>query len=116
MPSPDIVRLRHMREAVVSALEMAAGRQRPDLTENMMLAMALARCLEILGDAASRVTPEVRLRFPGIPFAKMVSMRNHIIHAYFDINLDIVWTTVTDDLPSVLPALDSALAEIDVLD
>jgi uncharacterized protein with HEPN domain len=41
-------------------------------------------------------------------------MRNHLIHAYFDIDLDIVWTTVTADLPSVLPALDAALAEIDV--
>jgi uncharacterized protein with HEPN domain len=79
MQSPDAIRLRHMREAVASALEMAAGSQRPDLTSNTML----------------------------------VSMRNHPIHAYFDLNLDIVWTTVTDDLPSLLPALDSALAGID---
>jgi uncharacterized protein with HEPN domain len=113
MPSPDAIRLRHMREAVASALEMADGRQRPDLTANMMLAMALARCLEILGEAASQVTPEVRVRFSGIPFAKMVSMRNHLIHAYFDMDLDIVWTTVADDLPSLLPVLDSALVEID---
>jgi uncharacterized protein with HEPN domain len=103
-----------MREAVASALEMAAGSQRSDLTSNTMLAMALARCLEVLGEAASKVTPEVRLRFSGIPFAKMVSMRNRLIHAYFDIDLDIVWTTVTADLPSVLPVLDAVLAEIDV--
>jgi hypothetical protein len=43
-----------MREAVASALEMADGRQRPDLTGNMMLAMALARCLEILGKPLRR--------------------------------------------------------------
>jgi uncharacterized protein with HEPN domain len=113
MPSPDTVRLRHMREAVASALEMAAGSQRSDLTSNLMLAMALARCLEVLGEAASKVTPEARLRFSAIPFAKMVSMRNHLIHAYFDIDLDIVWTTVTEDLPLLLPALDSALADVD---
>jgi uncharacterized protein with HEPN domain len=113
MPSPDAIRLRHMREAVASALEMADGRERLDLTVNMMLAMALARCLEILGEAAAKVTPDVRVRFPAIPFAKMVSMRNHLIHAYFDVDLDIVWTTVADDLPSLLTVLDSALVEID---
>jgi uncharacterized protein with HEPN domain len=43
----------------------------------------------------------------------MVSMRNRLIHAYFDVDLDIVWTTVADDLPSLLPVLDSALVEID---
>jgi uncharacterized protein with HEPN domain len=112
MRSPDAIRLRHMREAVASALEMADGRQRPYLTANMMLALAL-RCLVILGEAASKVTPEVRIRFSAIPFAKMVSMRNHLIHAYFDVDLDIVWTTVADNLPSLLPALDSALVEID---
>jgi uncharacterized protein with HEPN domain len=114
MQSPDAIRLRHMREAVACALEMADGRQRTDLTANTMLAMALARCLEILGEAASNVTSEVRVRFSAIPFAKMVSMRNRLIHAYFDVDLDIVWTTVVDDLPSLLPILDSALVEIDV--
>jgi len=43
----------------------------------------------------------------------MITMRNRLIHAYFDVNLDIVWTTVCDDLPSLLPALDKALAELD---
>jgi uncharacterized protein with HEPN domain len=44
----------------------------------------------------------------------MIAMRNRLIHAYFDVDLDIVWTTVAEDLPSLLPVLDKALAEIDV--
>jgi uncharacterized protein with HEPN domain len=102
-----------MREAAVAALEMAAGRERDDLSADITLAMALTRCLEILGEAAARTRPEIRDSFPGIPFPKMISMRNRLIHAYFDIDLDIVWTTVQDDLPLLLPALDSALAGID---
>ena len=51
MPSPDAVRLRHMREAAAMALEMAAGHDRADLETNTVLALALTRCLEILGDA-----------------------------------------------------------------
>ena len=113
MPSPDAIRLRHMREATATAMEMAAGHERTGLTSNTMLAMALTRCLEILGEAASKVSPETRARFPSIPFVQMITMRNRLIHAYFDVNLDIVWTTVCDDLPSLLPALDKALAELD---
>lgn len=102
-----------MREAASAALEMAAGRSRQDLDEDMMLCMALTRCLEILGEAASKISLETRTQLPYIPFRKVVSMRNRLIHAYFDVNLDIVWTTVADDLPALLPALDSALDQFD---
>ncbi len=101
-----------MREAVGLALEMAAGRSRAELSANPMLAMALTRALEILGEAASKLSPAFRRRFPTIPHAKMVSMRNRLIHAYFDLDLDIVWNTVADDLPALLPVLDAALIDI----
>lgn len=102
-----------MQEAITLALNMASGRSRQDLTSDLMLAMALTRCLEVLGEAASKLSDELRLRFPSIPCAKMISMRNRLIHAYFDVDLDIVWTTVSEDLPSLLPVLESALAQID---
>jgi uncharacterized protein with HEPN domain len=73
----------------------------------------MTRCFGILGEAASRLSAETRPGFPDLPCAKMVSMRNHLIHAYFDVDLDIVWTTAIDDLPTLLPILDSALAVID---
>src|SRR5579884_1076277 len=99
MQSPDAIRLRHMQEAALAALEMVAGRKRCELDENLMLRLALARCLEILGEAASKVSTEARVRFPSIPFAKIASMRNRLIHAYFDVDLNIIWTTVEEDLP-----------------
>jgi uncharacterized protein with HEPN domain len=67
MPSPDVVRLLHMQEAITLALKMASGRNRQDLTSDSMLAMALIRCLEVLGEAASKLSDELRVRFPGIP-------------------------------------------------
>jgi uncharacterized protein with HEPN domain len=102
-----------MREAAGTALEMTGGYERADLSTNTMLAMALTRCLEILGEAASKMSADTCARFPAIPFAKIVSMRNRLIHAYFDVDLDIVWTTVKDDLPALLPALDQALASME---
>src|SRR5258708_36578255 len=102
MPNPDAVRLRHMQEAVALALKMSDGRSRVDLSDDPMLAMALTRCLEVLGEAASRLSAEARLQFSSIPYAQMVSMRNRLIHAYFDVDLDIVWSTVTEDLTAML--------------
>ena len=64
-------------------------------------------------EAASKLTEQTRDRFPLIPFQKMVAMRNRLIHAYFDVDLDVVWTTVTEDLPALLPAVDTALATIE---
>ena len=101
-----------MREAAAAALEMAGGHQRADASSNLIPAMALTRCLEVLGEAASRVSPEACSRFRAIPFSKMISMRNRLIHAYFDVDLDIVWTTIEDDLPALLSALDEALIQM----
>jgi uncharacterized protein with HEPN domain len=58
-----------MREAATTALKMAAGHDRADLSTNTVLAMALTRCLEILGEAASKISPDVCATFPAIPSA-----------------------------------------------
>jgi len=113
MQNPDAVRLRHMQEAVTLALNMTGASSRSDLASDSMLAMALTRCLEVLGEAASKLSPDARLRFPNIPCAKMISMRNHLIHAHFDVDLDVLWTTVSEDLPPLLPVLQYALDQID---
>ena len=113
MLSPDAIRLRHMREAAAMALEMAAGHDRADFSRNVMLVMAVTRCLEILGEAASKLSPEFCASFPLIPFPQIVSMRNRLIHAYFDIDLDIVFTTVSNDLPGLISFLDEALLRIE---
>ena len=99
-----------MREAAATALEMTAGYERADLSTNTMLAMALTRCLEISGEAASRMNVDASARFPAIPFPKMVSMRNRLIHAYFDVDLARVCDTIQMDLPPLVAQLEGILA------
>ena len=113
MQSPDGVRLRHMHDAVADAVRIVSGRSLEDLFADSMVAFAVIRCLEVLGEAASKLTPETIARFPEIPFAKMISMRNRLIHAYFDVNLSIVWSTVTEDLLPLLPALEKAIEAVE---
>lgn len=86
----DRDRIQHMIEAALQAMAFVRCRERGDLDTDMQLRLALLRALEILGEAASRVSAETREANPQIPWREVVSTRNRLIHAYFDIDLDIV--------------------------
>lgn len=113
LPEADVVRLRHMLDAALEAVEFASGHCRSDLEANRMLARALVRDIEIVGEAASQVSPASRQSCPAIPWASVVGMRNRLIHGYFDIDLDRVWDTVVDDLPALIDELRRALGTLD---
>jgi uncharacterized protein with HEPN domain len=70
-----------------------------------MLLFALIRAIEIAGEAASRLTAEARAELPDLPWASIVGMRNRLIHAYFDVDRDILWTTVIEAAPQLLSKL-----------
>jgi uncharacterized protein with HEPN domain len=110
MLKPDIVRLQHMIDAAREALSFVAGKSKVDLETNRELALALVKSIEIVGEAASHVSRELRSRSPEIPWADIIAMRNRLIHSYFDVNLDIVWQTVTVELPPLLQKLEKLLA------
>jgi uncharacterized protein with HEPN domain len=111
MPPNDRTRLLHMLEAAQEAVSFAAGRTAADLAQDRMLALALVKCIEIIGEAASKVGPNTRNRFEQIPWLDIVGMRNRLIHAYFDIDFDRVLDTITADLPPLIASLESALGE-----
>ena len=66
-----------------------------------MLALALIKEVEIIGEAATRVSQELADANPQIPWAKAAGMRNRLIHAYFDIDFDILWETVVTAVPAL---------------
>ncbi|MBW2100837.1 MAG: DUF86 domain-containing protein, partial [Deltaproteobacteria bacterium] len=88
------------------------GRNRKDLDRDRMLLLSLVKSIEILGEAASRISEEERLEYHKIPWRDIVAMRNRLIHGYFDINLDIVWHTVTKELPPLIMELEEALSQV----
>jgi uncharacterized protein with HEPN domain len=61
------------------------------------------RCIEIIGEAASRLSKEFRKAHPDVPWQYMIGMRNRIIHGYFDIDPDLVWKTASQELPALVP-------------
>jgi len=66
-----------------------------------MLLFALVLAVEVLGEAASRVSMETRADAPGVPWSKITAMRNRLVHAYFDIDLDILWRTAAEEVPAL---------------
>ncbi|MEX0271629.1 DUF86 domain-containing protein [Leptolyngbyaceae cyanobacterium UHCC 1019] len=97
---------RHMRDAAKDALSFIQNKTRNALDTDRMLTLSLVKCIEIIGEAASRITKERQAELPKIFWSKIIGMRNRLIHAYFDIELDIVWDTVTQALPPLLDQLE----------
>ncbi len=102
----DETRLQHIREAAIEACQMMQGAIRQDLDTDRKLSLAIVRLLEIIGEAANGISLNYQQSHPELPWIEMISMRNRLIHGYFDVNLDIVWKTVQEDLPSLLKRLD----------
>ena len=98
-----------MIEAAESAINFVAGRQRADLNSDQMLLFALVRAIEIVGEAANRISEVTREAAADVPGGLIVSMRNRLIHAYFDVDNDVVWKTATEELPALLPGLRALL-------
>jgi uncharacterized protein with HEPN domain len=96
-----------MRDAAESALQFVTERSRADLNSDRMLLFALVRAVEIIGEAAGKVSPEAQAELAQVPWSALIGMRNRLIHAYFDVDRDILWATVTSSLPELLKQLST---------
>src|SRR2546428_10023889 len=102
MPPPDdSLRIQHLIEAAEKAVGFAASRGRPDLDEDELLCLGLTKLVEIVGEAAKQVSESTRQAHPGVPWSVAAPMRDRLAHHYFDVNLDILWTTGTVELPKL---------------
>ncbi len=111
MRKDDLVRLRHMLQATNEALNFAKGRSRHDLDDNRLLVLGLVKAIEIIGEAAYQTSEDTRSSLLQLPWSDIIGIRHRLVHAYFDINLDILWHTVQDDLPPLAATLGAFLAE-----
>lgn len=85
------------------------GKKRSGLSRDRRLVLALVKSIEIIGEAATRISKEYRAITPQIPWQNIIGMRNRLIHAYFDIKLDILWKTVIDDLPPLITEIEKII-------
>lgn len=106
----DGVLLRDMLDHARRAVAAVSGRSREDLEQDPVLAAALERFVEVIGEAASRVSDAARDEGAGIPWTQIIGMRNRLVHGYASVDHDIVWNVVTGDLPGLIDELERLLA------
>lgn len=107
----DVVRVRHMLDFARKAVQFNKGKSRADLDSNEMLAMATIHLIEVIGEASRTISAELRHQYPEIPWDAISGTRNRLAHGYIDVDLDIVWTIVTKDLPLLIVQLRRILKD-----
>jgi uncharacterized protein with HEPN domain len=102
------VALRQMRDFTAEAVEMAASADRATLDADRRLFLALTRLVELIGEASTRLDEATRTKHPAVPWRAIKETRNRLIHAYDDIDRDVLWQIVRVDLPELVRLLDEA--------
>jgi uncharacterized protein with HEPN domain len=100
--------LDHAREAV----DMIADKKPEDLEQERQLELSLIRLVEVIGEAAARVSPAGQVKCPEIPWREVIGMRNRLIHGYDSVDLGVLWYTVEQDLPPLIVQLEKILKNI----
>jgi uncharacterized protein with HEPN domain len=98
----DKIRLQHIVDFAGRAISFTAGLTREEFHGNEVLQYACVHLLEIIGEAANEISDKTRSQYTDVPWLKMINMRNRLIHGYIDIDMDIVWLTIKDDLPPLI--------------
>ena len=106
MKKTDIIRLRHMLDAAREISAYMKGRSREEVEKDRILALGLVKELEIIGEAASKVSQEVKNQIPNIEWQKIIGMRNRLVHVYFEIDEDILWAAILHDIPRLIEELE----------
>jgi uncharacterized protein with HEPN domain len=97
--------LRHSEEAI----QLTRGRTRSDIDSDRVLNLALVRLLEIVGEAAARISSPTKEQHPTIPWPQIVGLRNRLIHGYDAVDFDILWDVIQIDLPELIVELQKTL-------
>ena len=96
----------------IAAIHRHPPASRESLDADEVLSRFIQKELEIIGEAASKLSPATRAKAPGLPWTKIVGMRNRLVHDYARVDLDVVWTAVQNDLAPLRAEVERMLREL----
>jgi uncharacterized protein with HEPN domain len=107
----DRERLRDILEAIDRVVRYTPGGRAQFISSDLVQA-AVAHCLQLIGEAASKLNPKTRELAPNVRWPEIVKMRNFLIHQYFDVDHDEVWDAVERDLPPLKREIEKLLNDL----
>lgn len=102
--------LRHIEHECEFVLQISNGKTRQAIIEDELLSKGIVRSLEIIGEAAKRINEDIKLKYPHIEWKKIAGTRDMMIHHYFGIDYDIVWSIITEKIPDLLHEIKRIIA------
>ncbi|PLS85446.1 MAG: DUF86 domain-containing protein [Actinobacteria bacterium] len=103
--------LLHIRDALREVRGFVEGTDYEGFLKDRMMQNAVMRSFEVVGEAARRVSPELRQARPEVPWRQMGDFRNKLIHNYFALDLEVIWKTATEDAPMLLAQIEGLVEE-----
>lgn len=114
MPTdPDTAYLGHMASAVARIAEFVERVQREEFDREWTLQNALIRELEVLGEAAGKLSADFVRANPEVPWKEITGLGHKLIHDYFEVDLEVVWRTATVNVPEIAPFVTAAQGDKD---
>lgn len=110
MKRDEALYLRHILDAIARVEEYLQGLEEPAFSRNTLVQDGVIRQIEIIGEATRRLSTALRDRYPGIPWQDIAGMRDKLVHDYFGVDMEKVWLTAKDDLPTLKTEVQRILA------
>jgi uncharacterized protein with HEPN domain len=108
---PDQILLLDMLLAAREAINFLQGIAQEEFLQDRMRQLAVIKSIEVIGEAAARISVEFRKFHGELPWSEIIGMRNRLVHGYFEVNLVRVWQTVIKDLPHLILALEKLVVK-----
>ena len=107
------VTLRQLADAARRLQDICADRTLKRLLDDWLATAAAERFFEIVGEAVKRLPMDLRERYPAVPWKEIAGTRDRLSHGYDDINYEVLWDAVQNDVPKLLETVDQMLKELE---
>ncbi len=113
MQPHDLAYLRHMRDFCLQVADFVDGVEEAQWCQQLQLRLAVTHTVQMIGEAARKVSPAGRAACPALPWNEIVGMRHRIVHEYMSVDFDIVWQVAVQDLPALRLGHDAIVSQLE---